>query len=499
MNRFKRILIANRGEIARRIGQTCREMGIQTVCLFTEEERTLPHALEGDIGVSLGQGPLSETYLNIPKLVKIAQDHQADAVHPGYGFLSEKADFAQALKKAGVVFIGPPVAAIKNMGDKVASKVMMEKIGVPTIPGYHGADQEVDFLLKEAIKMGFPVLIKAAAGGGGKGMRVVSCRKDFSSALESAKREAMKAFGDDKVLVEKLITNPRHIEIQLMSDSRGNHFHLFERECSIQRRYQKIVEESPSPAIDEKKRQQMAKTALKIAEHMNYVGAGTIEFILDEEGSYYFLEMNTRLQVEHPVTEMVTGLDLVRLQILAAQGEKFDFTQNELHQRGHAIEVRLYAEDPDNQFLPSIGRIHHVGALSLREARLDTGYRDGNDVTISFDPMLAKLIVHAPNRESAIYKMKQALREISFFGVKTNRDYLNRILSHPAFLSGETYTHFVETHRSDLSAPKLEHSDKAIGLAAYLMAKKGSHNNREEVSGTESAGAWERLSGFRNV
>ena len=501
MKPFKRILIANRGEIARRIGQTCREMGIQTVCLFCEEEKDLPHALEGDMGVNLGSGPLEETYLNGDRLVQIARQYQVDAVHPGYGFLSEVSTFAQALEKAGVTFIGPPVEAIEKMGDKVASKQTMEKIGVPTIPGYHGSEQRADKLLKEALKVGFPLLIKASAGGGGKGMRQVRSPDEFPAALEGAKREAKQAFGDDKVLLEKLIENPRHIEIQVMSDSHGQHFHLFDRECSIQRRYQKIIEESPSPALNTQTRKQMSEKALAITRHLGYVGAGTIEFILDSGGEFYFLEMNTRLQVEHPVTEMVTGLDLVRLQMMAAQGERLPLSQNQLHQRGHAIEVRLYAEDPYQEFLPTTGQVGVVGNLSLRGAILDSAYGKGDRVGIHFDPMLAKLTVFALDREAAIEKMQAALGEIPFLGMKSNRFYLQKILAHPAFLKGETYTHFVQTHSTDLSLRPEEQDwedvDKALALAAYLITqKKGAKGELAEKKRVE---AWDHLSGFRNA
>ena len=500
---FKRILIANRGEIARRIIRTCRKMGIQTVCLFSEEEKLLPHALEGDFGISLGSGPLSETYLNIPKVIQVAKDHQASAVHPGYGFLSENPQFARGVEKAGLTFIGPPPSAIEEMGDKLASKVMMQKIGVPVIPGGHLEKQDKDFLWKESLEMGFPVLIKAVAGGGGKGLRMVSRKQDFFKALASAKREALKAFGDDRVLVEKLIENPRHIEIQVMSDSHGHHFHLFDRECSIQRRYQKIVEEAPTPYLPDKIRSQMTASALKIARHINYVGAGTVEFILDQKGKYYFLEMNTRIQVEHPVTEMITGLDLVELQIRVAQGEKLNLSQKELHSVGHALEVRLYAEDPYNQFLPSTGQIEYLGDLSLDSARLESSYEKGNQVGINFDPMLAKLIVHSSERKQAIGKMHMALGQILFWGIKTNRSYLKQILSHPAFMNGKVDTHFIKIYHDDLVASSEKEKewgqlDKALGAAACLLAT--SRNQQSKNTGHKNfSGPWEALKGFKNT
>ena len=493
MKKLKKILIANRGEIALRVLKTCREMGIKAVTIYTDEETHLPHAKAGDESVNLGTGPLKETYLNHEKLIEIATKLGVDAIHPGYGFLSENATFCQKVAKAGIKFIGPSPEAMTLMGDKTGSKRKMEEIKIPLIPGYHGDEQNADFLKKEANKIGYPVLIKASAGGGGKGMRVVDQESDFNEALEAAKREAMNAFGDDRVLIEKYIRNPRHIEIQVMSDQHGNHTHIFERECSIQRRHQKIVEESPSPALDAKLRAEMSEVATKISKSINYEGAGTIEFILDGDvpGAFYFLEMNTRLQVEHPVTEMVSGLDLVRLQILVAQGEKLPYTQQDLIQRGHSIELRIYAEDPDNGFLPSTGKIHYVGET---KARLDTGYADGNEVTISFDPMLAKLVVYGATREDAVAAALAALKEIPFLGVITNRDYLSRILNHKKFLSGETFTHFVQTYKEELAPTELTESEMAQVIAAHFLS---SHNAQTVVSMNTQTSAWERLTGFR--
>jgi 3-methylcrotonyl-CoA carboxylase alpha subunit len=494
MKIFKRVLIANRGEIAIRVAKTLRELDIESVMLFTEEERDLPHSSFGDISINLGSGPLSETYLNIDKLVKICQKFKVDAVHPGYGFLSERAPFAKALQEAGVELIGPPTAAMESMGDKKTSKEIMEKAGIPLIPGYHGDNQDADLLAKEAIKIGFPVLIKASAGGGGKGMRIVEHESDFSEALNSAKREAMNAFGDDKVLVEKYITNPRHIEVQVLSDTHGQHFHFWERECSIQRRYQKIVEESPSPALTQDLRQSMCDTAVKISETMNYVGAGTVEFILDKDGSYYFLEMNTRLQVEHPITEMVTGHDLVQLQVRVAQGERLPFKQSEILQNGHAIEVRIYAENPDKDFMPSIGTIDVVGESRLLGVRLDSGYKAGNEVTTSFDPMIAKLIVWSTERTQALRKMDKALSDYPFLGITTNRDYLKRILKHDVFLKGVTFTHFVKTYADDLGPRPLSLEDKALALMTNGLI---STRKKETSEGIAVTTAWDQLSGFR--
>lgn len=493
--KITKILIANRGEIALRVIQTAKKMGIKTVTIFTEEERSLPHAYAGDESYSLGVGALRETYLNQELIISLAKKSGADAIHPGYGFLSEKADFAKKVTEAGIIFIGPTPEAISLMGDKKTSKIKIQELGVPSIPGYHGDNQKPDFLLEKAKDIGFPVLIKASAGGGGKGMRIVEHEKEFISNLEGAKREALNAFSDETVLIEKYIKSPRHIEIQVMSDAHGNHLHLFERECSIQRRYQKIVEESPSTAVNPELRKQMTDAALKITRGINYLGAGTVELILDTDGKFYFLEMNTRLQVEHPVTEMVTGLDLVRLQILVASGEKLPMTQNEVTQTGHAIEVRLYAEDPDNNFLPSIGTISKIGTTHLRHVRLDSGYVDGNDVSIAFDPMLAKLIAFGETRDEAIKTMDLALNDIVFLGkgIKTNRSYLKRILKTEEFKKGLTYTHFVNTYAEKLRPVKATQNEEAQAIAAFLFSKS-QHN--QPINNSD---VWSRLEGFRNV
>ena len=502
MKKIKKILIANRGEIALRVIQTARKMGIKTVTVFTEEERGLPHCTAGDESFCLGSGALRETYLCQDKIIAVARESGADAVHPGYGFLSEKSSFAKLVRDSGLIFIGPSPESIDLMGDKKSSKIKIQELGVPSIPGYHGDNQEISHLIKEAIRIGFPVLIKASAGGGGKGMRIVNIESEFKEALEGAKREALNAFGDDTVLLEKYITSPRHIEIQVMSDKHGNHFHLFERECSIQRRYQKIIEESPSPAVTPELRAKMTEAALKITSGINYIGAGTIELILDTDGQFYFLEMNTRLQVEHPVTEMVTGLDLVRLQILVAEGEKLPFKQEDIKLNGHAIEVRLYAEDPDNNFLPSIGTIKKIGMTNLLNTRFDCGYRDGNEVTISFDPMLAKLISWGENRNLAADKLNLALNEVVFLGVKTNRDYLKRILTLSEYRQGLTFTNFVKTYESALKPKKKTKEEIALAIAAALFSSKTNqvnHSGDTSSNTKRSADVWASLTGFRNI
>lgn len=498
IKKINKILIANRGEIALRVIQTAREMGIKTVTIYTDEEKTLPHSSAGDEAFCLGTGTLKETYLNQEKIIEIAKRCGADAIHPGYGFLSEKSTFAKLVVDSGLIFIGPSPESIDLMGDKKTSKIKIQELGVPSIPGYHGDNQTLSHLISEAQKIGFPVLIKASAGGGGKGMRIVNDANEFQGALEGAKREALNAFGDDTVLLEKYITTPRHIEIQVMSDQHGNHFHLFERECSIQRRYQKIIEESPSMAVIPELRARMTAASVKITSGINYIGAGTIEFILDTDGKFYFLEMNTRLQVEHPVTEMVTGQDLVRLQILVAQGEKLPFKQEELKQIGHAIEVRLYAEDPDNDFLPSIGTIKKIGSTNLRHTRLDCGYVDGNEVSISFDPMLAKLISWGETRDLAADKLHLALNEVVFIGVKTNRDYLRRILSLSEYRQGMTYTNFVKTYEDKLRPKRKSKEEIALAIAAAIFSSKpNALNSSGEMK--KSTDVWTGLSGFRNV
>lgn len=500
--KIEKILIANRGEIALRVIQTAREMGISTVTIYTDEEKLLPHSSCGDESFCLGSGSLKETYLNQEKIIEIARKCGADAIHPGYGFLSENSQFAKRVRDNGLIFIGPRPESIDLMGDKKSSKIKIQELEVPSIPGYHGDNQQIPHLISEAKKIGFPVLIKASAGGGGKGMRIVEVESEFQAILEGAKRESLNAFGDDTVILEKYITSPRHIEIQVMSDQHGNHFHLFERECSIQRRYQKIVEESPAPALTPELRSRMTEAALKITRGINYIGAGTIELILDTDGKFYFLEMNTRLQVEHPVTEMVTGLDLVRLQILVAQGEVLPFLQEDIKQVGHAIEVRLYAEDPDNDFLPSIGQIKKIGKPTLRHTRLDCGYVDGNFVSISFDPMLAKLISWGENRNQAADKLDLALNEVVFLGLKTNRAYLKRILGLSSFREGLTFTHFVKTYEEKLKPKKKTKEEMALAIAAGIFNfKNNGHRaviNSNTVDGTK-LDVWDDLCGFRNI
>ena len=490
-----RILIANRGEIACRILRTCRRMGIESVSLHTPTERDLPHALESDQTYCLGEGPLEETYLNGDKIIELAKKSGAQAIHPGYGFLSENGDFAQKVSQSGLTFIGPEANAVKIMGDKKASKTMAQELGVPILPGHQGNEESSRALQKEAQKIGFPLLLKAAAGGGGKGMRIVSQSNAFAAQWESARREAQNAFGDSRIILEKYVARPRHIEVQVLCDSHGNALHLFERECSIQRRYQKIVEESPSPALADEQRQNLYQCALSIARHIRYRGVGTVEFILDEDGKHYFLEMNTRLQVEHPVTEMVTGLDLVEWQIRVARGEQLPFQQKDISSRGHAVEVRLCAEDPDNHFFPTGGTIHHVGHPEQMNCRLDSGYRDGNKVTTDFDPLLAKLIAWGKRRQEAIETLSLSLGDVPFLGLATNRDYLKRILAHPKFVDGDFATDFISIHSKELEPTQLSPRQQAHAIAAFLFSK----NTRIGGKSTIQTTCWDTLTGFRNV
>lgn len=496
MAKISRILIANRGEIAVRIARTCREMGIEVITLYTEAELGLPHIEIGDEAINLGEGPLSETYLNQSLLLDIAKTYKCDAIHPGYGFLSENAGFRKKVQDAGLIFIGPRPKAMEIMGDKVASKIAMEKIGVPLIPGYHGDNQDADFLQGEADKIGYPVMIKASAGGGGKGMRIVRSKEEFQEALGLAKSEALKSFSDDRVLIEKFIERPRHIEIQVFGDLHENYVYLFERECSVQRRHQKVVEEAPAVCVDETLRAKMGQTAVDICKGIDYVGAGTIEYMLDEDGSYYFLEMNTRLQVEHPVSELITGQDFVRWQILVASGEELPKKQKDLKIQGWSIEVRLYAEDPDNNYMPTMGTLTDFTLPQMPGVRLDTGFTSGSEVSVNFDPMLGKLIVHAEDRMSAIYKLATALSELSIQGFKTNREFLYRILMHPEYQKGNVTTHFLNQYKEDLRLDELSDHQLAQIIACYHFRPRTGSSAGEKRKAYDP---WDSLGGFRSL
>ncbi len=441
---FSKILIANRGEIAIRIARACKEFGIRTVAVYSEADRHALHVEVADEAVLLG-GPLpGESYLNVERVIAAARQTGAQAIHPGYGFLSENAGFAEAVQSAGLTFIGPPPSAIRAMGDKAESKLRMQKAGVPTIPGAQGLTSYSEFEAA-ARSMGYPILVKASAGGGGKGMRIVSRPEDLQDELEAARRVALSAFGDDRLLLEKYIEPAHHVEFQVFGDQHGRLVHLFERECSVQRRHQKIIEETPSPILTPELRAQMGEAAVKAAKAVGYFNAGTIEFLVDPKtASFYFLEMNTRLQVEHAVTELLVGLDLVQWQIRVAAGEPFPYQQADLARRGHALECRIYAEDPASGFLPSTGRLLRLVEPRGPGIRLDSGVGSGSEVSHYYDPLLAKLIVHAEDRPSAIRRMQAALRDYVVHGVITNIDFLQDVLSHPDFVEGRASTSWVE-------------------------------------------------------
>ena len=454
---FDKILIANRGEIACRVMRTCRRLAIRTVAVHSSIDAHALHVEQADEAYEIGGPRPADSYLRGDRIIEVARACGADAIHPGYGFLSENEDFARAVEAAGLVFIGPTPEAIEKMGLKDRAKAIMEKAGVPVVPGYHGESQDDRLLASKATMIGYPLLIKAVAGGGGKGMRLVTREDEFATQLAAARREAKGAFGDDAVLLERFVQGPHHIEFQVFGDTHGHYVHLFERECSIQRRHQKVLEETPSPFLDDAMRDAMGQAAVSAARAIGYRGAGTVEFIVGGDRKFYFMEMNTRLQVEHPVTEMITGEDLVEWQLRVAAGEPLPLRQNELLTGGHAIEVRLCAEDPASDFLPQTGRIEVLRApddqgMSDHEAevRLDTGVREGDEVSVYYDPMLAKLVVWGDDRNEAARRMQSALAQTAILGVKTNLAFLERVVRHPAFLAGETDTAFIERHRADL-------------------------------------------------
>jgi 3-methylcrotonyl-CoA carboxylase alpha subunit len=448
---FDKILIANRGEIACRIARTARRMGIRTVAVYSDADASARHVAACDEAVHIGAPPPRESYLRGEVIIQAALATGAQAIHPGYGFLSENAAFAQAVSTAGLTFIGPPSSAIQAMGSKSAAKALMERAGVPLTPGYHGDEQDVQFLREQAQKIGFPALIKASAGGGGKGMRRVDRVEDFDAALTSCKREAGASFGDDRVLIEKYVLSPRHIEVQVFADSQGDCVYLFERDCSVQRRHQKVIEEAPAPGMTEQRRQQMGEAAVAAAKSVGYQGAGTVEFIAARDGTFYFMEMNTRLQVEHPVTEMITGLDLVEWQIRVASGEPLPLRQEQLTLRGHAFEARVYAEDPARGFLPSIGRLRYLRAPEqTANVRVDTGVTQGDVITAHYDPMIAKLIVWDESRERALQRLCHALEDYRILGVANNVEFLRRIADSPAFASADLDTALIEREHDHL-------------------------------------------------
>jgi len=502
---FDKILIANRGEIACRVMRTCREMGVKTVAVASEADLKAPHALMADEVVPIGPPPPLESYLRIDRILEAARETGAQAIHPGYGFLAENAGFAQACADAGMVFIGPSPDVIERMGEKTAARAIMSAADVPVVPGATLPDPgpdgalDADGVRKTGEDVGYPLLVKAAYGGGGKGMRLVREPGDLVAAVEAATREATKAFGNGLVYLERYLEKPRHVEFQIFGDSHGHAVHLQERECSIQRRHQKIIEETPSPILDEATRQKMGDAAVAAAKAVDYCGAGTVEFLLAEDMSFYFLEMNTRLQVEHPVTELVTGLDLVRAQLLVAAGEPLPWTQAEIVPRGHAIECRLYAEDPAAGFMPSLGDVLLYREPDGPGIRVDSGIGQGSEVSMHYDPMLAKVSTHAETRGAAIERMRDALRRYPVLGVTTNGAYLDEILAHAAFASGDTHTHFLEEYFADWS-PDVDVPVAAVVAAAAAEAAGNGAARGGAVNGP-IAGAhpspWDRLGQFR--
>ena len=493
---FNKILVANRGEIALRIMRACKELGIQTVAVYSDADKDALHVQHAEEAIQIGPVAPQKSYLDMDRIIAAAKQANADAIHPGYGFLSENASFAEKVASAGLTFIGPSADSIRAMGDKAESKIRMKEAGVPTVPGVEELDSEEDFE-KAAREIGYPVLVKAAAGGGGKGMRVVNTASELSEGIESARREALNAFADERLLIEKYVANAHHVEFQVFGDQHGNLVHLFERECSVQRRHQKIIEETPSPLLTPELRQQMGEAAVAAAKAVGYYNAGTVEFIVDPDTlKFYFLEMNTRLQVEHPITELVTGLDLVHWQIRVAAGEPFPFPQSHFTQRGHAIECRIYAEDPASGFLPSTGRLLQYIEPRGPGIRVDSGFTVGNEVSHFYDPLLAKLIVQAEDRETAIQRMQAALKEFVVHGVITNIDFLQAVLSHPGFANGQVTTRWVETsfNWTPPSEPSFE------SLIATSLADLTIVNGQQSIvqsNEPDPYSPWKVASGFR--
>ena len=492
---MKTLLIANRGEIACRVARTARSMGIRTVAVFSEADAGALHVKSCDAAIPIGPAPAAESYLRGEAIIEAARASGADAVHPGYGFLSENADFAAACAEAGITFVGPPATAIHAMGSKAEAKTLMEGAGVPLVPGYHGAAQDLPTLAAAAETIGFPVLLKASAGGGGRGMRVVETAGDLQAAIAAAKRESAAAFGDDRLLIEKYLTRPRHIEVQVFADTRGNAVHLFERDCSVQRRHQKVLEEAPAPNLDPAVRAEMGAAAAAAAEAIGYVGAGTVEFIMDTTG-FYFMEMNTRLQVEHPVTELITGLDLVEWQLLVADGARLPLLQNDIVETGHAFEARLYAEDPLD-FRPQIGRIGHL-RFPGAPARVDTGVRQGDSVSIHYDPMIAKLIVHGRDRHEALGRLSAALAETEVGGLVTNQPFLSRLAAHPAFAAGEVHTGFIDEHAAVLTPDAAGASAETLALLSLaVLCRRSERASARAAGANDPTSPWHGVGGWR--
>ena len=504
MDMLESVLIANRGEIACRIIRTAQRLGMRTIAVYSEADADALFVQMADEAHPIGPPPARESYLQIDRIIEVARRTKAASIHPGYGFLSERAEFAEACAANGIVFVGPPASAIKAMGLKDAAKALVQQAGVPVVPGYHGAKQDPDFLRQKAYEIGYPVLIKAVAGGGGKGMRRVEKAADFDAALESAQREASSAFGDPRVLVEKYILSPRHIEIQVFADGHGNVVHLFERDCSLQRRHQKVIEEAPAPGMPPEMRDIMGRAAVEAARAVGYVGAGTVEFIADgREGlrpdRFYFMEMNTRLQVEHPVTEAITGLDLVELQFRAASGEKLPFSQDDLTIDGHAVEARLYAEDPEKEFLPSTGKLWALEFPEGEGIRIDTGVEAGAEVTPYYDPMIAKVIAHGATREEALDRLAEALGQTIVAGPKTNAAFLKKLCEAEGFRAGQFDTGFIDRNLDALGVGPQPRDDVAVSFGAAALISREIERLRmaELQKSDEPSSPWSNPDGFQ--
>jgi len=477
MAEINKILIANRGEIAWRVIRTCKELGIKTVAVYSEPDAESPHVLHANESVLIGKAASAESYLSIDKIIDAAHKTGVDAIHPGYGFLSENAEFSRRCREEGIIFIGPHPESIRLMGDKTEARKLMHKADVPFPPGTRTALESIDEAKKIADDIGYPILIKAAAGGGGKGMRIVHDKDAFESSIKGAKSEARNAFGDDRVYIEKYLVEPRHVEFQIIADEHGNVYHVFDRECSIQRRHQKVIEEAPCAILTPELREEMAQAAVNAAKACDYVGAGTIEFLVNKDHNFYFLEMNTRLQVEHPVTELITGVDLVALQILVAEGKALPFSQDDIQSKGHAIECRIYAEDPADHFLPSTGKLTRHRIPSGGNVRVDAGVEEGQSITINYDPMISKLCVYGKDRGEAIQRMKRALREYEISGCRTTIPFCYYVMEHESFRNANYDTHFVQNDFDPQTMKYLDKDEKFVqGITAALLKMENQEN-----------------------
>ena len=488
---MKKILIANRGEIALRVMRSAKEMGIKTVAVYSEADRNALHVQYADEAVLIGSPPSNKSYLLGDKIIEVSKKLNVDAIHPGYGFLSENAEFAKKVNEANIIFIGPSIHAIELMGDKLSAKTAVKNYNIPMVPGTNEAMTDIEDAKNIANQIGYPILIKASAGGGGKGMRIVSKVEEFEEQMELAVNEATSAFGNGSVFIEKYVESPRHIEIQVLADTHGNIIHLFERECSIQRRHQKVIEEAPSTVLTPELREQMGQSAIDVAKACNYIGAGTVEFLFDK-GKYYFLEMNTRLQVEHPVTEFITGIDLVKEQIKIARGEKLSFKQNDIELRGHSIELRVYAEDPNNNFLPDIGKLRLYKRPQGNGVRVDDGYDEGMKIPIYYDPMIAKLVTYGQNRQEAIERMKRAIDEYQIIGIETTLPFGKFVMETDSFISGNYNTHFVQNY---FDPQKLSVNNNDEPIAAIIMANvlsQANSNSNNNTSKPEFNSNWRK-------